>query len=101
MIQFVAALWLCSSALIIASHILFSLLIDGHMKLGLWAKGALIVFSILGPLGVIFEAVLLYQVIKDVIKQTWQGRLKNVKETDHTEWTDTHTRRRNRATLHG
>ena len=80
MIQFIAALWLCSSALIIVTHLLFSLLIDGHKKLGLWAKGALIVFSILGPLGVIFETVLHYQVIKDVIKQTWQWRHKNVNE---------------------
>jgi hypothetical protein len=71
MITFLVMLWISSAVILITSHLTISLLIDGHLHLGLWTKIALTLFSILGPVGLILEIVLLLQVIFDILKSSF------------------------------
>lgn len=59
-------IWLYCAVTLISAHLLSALLIDGEITLGTWGKTALVLFVLLGPLGVLLEACLLIQVFGDI-----------------------------------
>ncbi len=66
MLTFTLCIWLCASLTTCLLHIGATILIDGRVRLGLWEKLALAVFTILGPLGTLLELWLLIMVLCDI-----------------------------------
>lgn len=71
MLTFTLCIWLSAGLTTCILHIGAAILIDGRVRLGLWEKLALTVFTILGPLGTLLEVWLLIMVLCDI--QRMQG----------------------------
>lgn len=67
--SFVLLVWICSVFLLIVIHLAAALAIDRRIALGTWDKTALILLSLLGPLGLCIEVLLLRQVFIDIRQQ--------------------------------
>ncbi len=67
-------IWLLSTLLILAVHLAVAYLIDRCLDFGTWTKAALLLFIVLGPLGVILETVLILQVLRDIHRQKLAGQ---------------------------
>ena len=62
-------IWFISAVILVSAHLSAGLLIDGCMALGLWEKVAISLFILLGPLGLLLEAWLLFRVFADILSQ--------------------------------
>lgn len=74
------AMWLISILLVFALYIFAQILVDGQVELWTWAKIGLVIFAILGPLGVVLELVLFAGVFNDIARQNesfWRNALKS------------------------
>ena len=69
MVNYILQLWICSAVILVSTHLAVALVIDRKIDLGLWTRGALLVFALLGPIGLILEAGLLVQVLNDLRRQ--------------------------------
>jgi hypothetical protein len=96
-------LWMISAIALIATHLTVAFIVDRSISLGIWAKGALIVFSLLGPLGVLLEAVLLFSVLKGIANEKFSRRALNKQKRmfHQTRWQRRHTKKPKFAGLHG
>ena len=74
MVNFILQLWICSAVILVSTHLAVALVIDRKIDLGLWTRGALLVFALLGPIGMILEAGLLVQVLNDLRRQSLSER---------------------------
>lgn len=66
MLTFTLCIWLSASLSTCLLHIGAAILIDGRVRLGVWEKLGLIVFTTLGPLGTLLELWLLAMVLRDI-----------------------------------
>jgi hypothetical protein len=74
-------LWVYSAAGLITTHLVVAFIIDRSITLGLWAKGALLLFSLLGPLGAVLEAILLCSVLEEIARQKFSRRVAEKKQS--------------------
>ncbi|HKK02095.1 MAG TPA: hypothetical protein VJ955_08005 [Desulfuromonadales bacterium] len=63
----ILALWLFCATVIMAGYVLPALLVDRRLAFGTWTRVGLAIFVILGPVGVLLEALLLAAVCRDVV----------------------------------
>ena len=95
MINLILQIWFCSALIIVTTHLFSALVIDGHIDLGIWGKGALIIFSLIGPLGVLLEAILILYVLVDIKKQSPSKQAQTIKEEiTPLHWTETYIQKR-------
>jgi putative effector of murein hydrolase len=96
-------LWLYSAIGLVATHLIIAFIVDKSITMGTWAKGALILFSLLGPLGVVLEAVLLFSVLKDIARQKITRRVaaKKQRKAHQTRWQRQQPEEQELASIHG
>jgi hypothetical protein len=93
-------IWICSAVIVCVLHFGSALLIDGQIRMGLWAKMGLAFFALLGPLGVLLETMLIWHIVADIIKEA--KPLKSARrKAKILRWINVRITERRYANLHG